>query len=174
MRRPMSIVRTQQGCITMQRILDAFSPQDKEAFFVTVRANFMEYLLDPFGNYIIQYMLSEGNRNENSRTIGRYCRGQMHTLVCHKYASNVIEKCFGHIAPELQSQMIGELFNAQEDVLRRILTDNSANYVVQAAIRNADAADASRISCVVAPLLPSVPYGRKIHQRIQKRLAELQ
>ena len=170
MNRPMQLVRTQQGCITLQRILDVCSAQEKEQFFALVRSDFLTYTLDPFGNYVVQYMLKEGDQVANSDILATCRRGQVHNMVCHKYASNVIEKCFGFVTPELQHDIIEEMFMAPDFAVSRILTDSSANYVVQAAIRAASQRDIQMISQRLAPLLPTIPYGKKIQQKINRRM----
>ena len=116
------------------------------------------------------YMLREGNQVANSAAVEHSFAGRLHHIACHKYASNVVEKCFGCITPCLQHNFIEELFLGTDSAVLQLLTDRSANYVVQAAIAAASVREVAMVNNRLKALLPLIPYGEKIQQRINRRL----
>jgi hypothetical protein len=171
MSNPAAIVRTQQGCITAQRILDHVSKAEKEQFFAFVRSNFNSYAQDPFGHYIVEYMVAEGDQVENSAVMLHCWGGQFYAVSCHKNACTVIEKCFGLVTPELQHRIVEELFSVSQDALLSLLRNQHANYVIQAAIRTASHREIMLIHQRAFHLLATVPNGKKIQARLERRLA---
>ena len=51
-----------------------------------------DLICDQYGNYVIQHVLSAGRPGDVS-AIMRTISGDMLRLSCHKFASNVVERC---------------------------------------------------------------------------------
>jgi len=168
--RCLEICTTQQGCISMQRALDRCSHEDREAIFAIIAANCVELSMDPYGNYLVQYLLSSNNSEALSTIIPQAFANSMIALCCNKFSSNVVEKCLHHLAPQAQHAMICALFNAPNDQILHLLQDSFGNYIVQTTIAVATYRDLWAISEKLAPLLHQVPYGQKLEARLVKRL----
>jgi pumilio RNA-binding family len=98
------------GCRVIQKVLSKFNIKDSKRIveFLTSKEQFHNLVLDQFGNYLIQTVLelskevkespdkvdqSIQSLYEDARlTIYAHLHGQIVTLSCHKFASNVIEK----------------------------------------------------------------------------------
>jgi hypothetical protein len=164
------IVCTQQGCITAQRILDHRTPEERERVFDILRLNLLASSCDPFANYVVQYMFDHGDVLLNSRAVAAHFTGSMVWLSSQKYASNAVEKALEHVSFDLQRALIQEILTAPDDVIFSLLLDSFANYILQAVVRIAPHRDIGLIAQRFLPLLRRVPYGRKMEQRILRRL----
>ena len=82
-------------------------------------------LQDPFGNYVVQYVLDLGQGDATGR-IMKQLEGHYPELSQQKFSSNVVEKCL---------KLSGiELADARERVIREILTSNMLPRLLQVSI----------------------------------------
>lgn len=167
MKRCRDIAMTQQGCISMQRTLDRCEDVQRKELFAVIALYCVEFAMDPFANYVVQYMLETGKM---SVELYYAFAGSIAILCCNKFSSNVIEKCLYHWTPELQHAVLGEIFGSTDADLIDLLQDSFGNYIVQSAIALATFKDLWEISNRLAPLLSLVPYGQKIEAKIMRRL----
>jgi len=56
-------------------------------------------LTDQYGNYVIQHVMESGIPAHKSKIV-HATRGRVQELSCHKFASNVMEKCVQNCTPE--------------------------------------------------------------------------
>lgn len=167
MTRCRDIAKTQQGCISIQRTLDRCNDVQRKELFAVIAVHCVEFAMDPFANYVVQYMLETGKM---SVELYYAFAGSIVPLCCNKFSSNVIEKCLYHWTPELQHAVLREIFTASDVELIELLQDSFGNYIVQSSIALASYKDLWEISTRLAPLLPLVPYGQKIESKIMRRL----
>jgi len=167
MKRCRDIAKTQQGCISIQRTLDRCDDVHRKELFAVIAIHCVEFAMDPFANYVIQYMLETGKM---SVEIYYAFAGHFIPLCCNKFSSNVIEKCLYHWSPELQHAVLSEIFSAPDHDVLALLQDSFGNYIVQSSIALASFKDLWEISSRLAPLLPMVPYGQKVESKILRRL----
>ena len=80
------------GCCVLQRCLDHAPELQREPIIAAVVSNARKLVLDPFGNYVVQYVL-ELKRPQLTRGIGQALQGSFAELSLQKFSSNVIEKC---------------------------------------------------------------------------------
>jgi hypothetical protein len=69
---------------------------------------------DPFGNYVVQYVLELGH-SEATESIMRQLCGHYPELAQQKFSSNVVEKCLklgGQSLAEMRERVIRELLNS--------------------------------------------------------------
>lgn len=73
-----------------------------------VVAHARKLVLDPFGNYVVQYVL---DLKEHDLTLGvaRALRGSFAELSVQKFSSNVIEKCLNSQATEVRTRRTAQL-----------------------------------------------------------------
>ena len=79
-------------------------------------------LQDPFGNYVVQYVLDLGQGDATGR-IMKQLEGHYPELSQQKFSSNVVEKCLKLSGPLLA--------DARERVIREILTSNMLPRLLQ-------------------------------------------
>ena len=76
---------------------------------------------DPFGNYVVQYVLELGHPEATAAIMRQLC-GHYADLAQQKFSSNVVEKCLklgGSGLAELRERVIRELLSSP--VLHRLL-----------------------------------------------------
>ena len=79
---------------------------------------------DPFGNYVVQYVLELGHPEATAAIMRQLC-GHYADLAQQKFSSNVVEKCLklgGSGLAELRERVIRELLSSP--VLHRLLQVN--------------------------------------------------
>ena len=79
-------------------------------------------LQDPFGNYVVQYVLDLG-QGEATGCIMKQLEGHYPELSQQKFSSNVVEKCLKLSGPNLA--------DARERVIREILSSNMLPRLLQ-------------------------------------------
>ena len=116
------------GCCVLQRCLDHARDEQRVPIIAMVVHHAKKLVLDPFGNYVVQYVL-ELKRGELTRSIAQALQGAFAELSLQKFSSNVIEKCLHAGDPMVVSIVTREITHAKS--LGQLLHDPFANYVVQ-------------------------------------------
>jgi hypothetical protein len=87
------------GCCVLQRCIDFAIDAQRFQIVAEIAANalsLVQVLLinkDPFGNYVVQYVLDLGNSRHSAKVIEPFV-GNVCLLSTQKFSSNVIEKVF--------------------------------------------------------------------------------
>lgn len=135
--------------------------------------NSLTLVQDPFGNYVVQYILGLHEPKANSMII--HCMlGRLNVLSRQKFSSNVVEKCLHLGTTEDKNRVIMELADTRS--LGELLRDIYGNYVVQSALGVAQEPQLSHFLGAVRPLLPSLRasgQGRRIAQKLEKKYPQL-
>jgi hypothetical protein len=121
---------------------------------------------DPFGNYVVQYIL-DLDEAAFTKPLCENFFGRIPALSKQKFSSNVIEKCLRTAEMDTKRIMVEEMFMGNE--LERMLRDSFANYVVQTAMEYADPTTKGRLVDAIRPILPLIkqtPHGRRIASKI--------
>lgn len=182
------ICKNRQGCCIIQKCLQNAPKQYCASIISKVLSNSLKLVQDPFGNYVIQFLLdrkadsrgakASGAAEDDESTTQNYTnqiiRQLLHhvaELSCNKFSSNVIEKCLRRSSPDVRQLLVDEL--TEPHVLPKLLTDNFANYVIQTAISTASSEDQfTQLRDSIIPLqelLKNSPYGVKIEGKLSKR-----
>jgi hypothetical protein len=164
------VARTQQGCIVIQRVLDCASPERRKAIYDTVQRNVAAYSMDPYANYVAQYMFEVGDKESNSHCVIHYLKGSIMQLACDKYASNVVEKALHFTTPEAQHAMVTELYDTTPERLMNMIQDSYGNYIIQSTIALCGLKDVWYVAEKLHPVLHMTPYGYKIASKLERRL----
>ncbi|KAF2858487.1 ARM repeat-containing protein [Piedraia hortae CBS 480.64] len=156
------------GCCVLQRCIDHASGMQKRNLVDKVIANAYSLVQDPFGNYVVQYILdlSEPTFTE---PLCRSFLGNVAFLSKQKFSSNVVEKCIRCASDETRRAIVQEIVNPAE--LNGLLRDSFANYVVQTAMDSADEESKALLMESVRPILPGIrqtPYGRRIQSKLNE------
>ncbi|KAG5456472.1 MAG: armadillo-type protein [Olpidium bornovanus] len=148
------------GCCVLQRCIDHASDAQKIQLVTEITCNALTLVQDPFGNYVVQYVLDLGDARF-SETIVRRFIGNVSLLSVQKFSSNVMEKvgglelgvpvenrglpvdecsanchCIRVTDNETRWRLIDEMLNQER--LDKLLRDSYGNYVVQTALDYAD------------------------------------
>lgn len=154
------------GCCVIQRCLDHSSGPQRVRLVGQITDNAFPLVQDPFGNYVMQYILDLKDMRFIHPIIDLF-KGQIAALSKHKFSSNVIEKLLRNSDGPSARAVIDEMLVGNE--LERMLRDSYANYVVQTAMDVADQTTRRRIIDIIRPILPSMrqtPHGRRIAGKI--------
>ncbi|EMC96590.1 hypothetical protein BAUCODRAFT_24332 [Baudoinia panamericana UAMH 10762] len=156
------------GCCVLQRCIDHASGLQKGALVDQVINNAFALVQDPFGNYVVQYILDLGEPCFTEPLCQSFAH-QVAYLSKQKFSSNVVEKCIRCATGNVRRAVILEIAEPRE--LAMLLRDSFANYVVQTAMDFADEETKNLLMENVRPILPSIrhtPYGRRIATKLQE------
>ncbi|KPA79810.1 putative PUF1 [Leptomonas pyrrhocoris] len=185
------ICKNRQGCCIIQKCLQHAPEPYHTTIINTVLSNSLKLVQDPFGNYVVQFILDKqqdinGSRKEIDDEDGgssapnytnQIIRQMLHhvaELSCNKFSSNVIEKCLKTSSSDVRQLLVDEL--TEPHVLPKLLTDSFANYVIQTAISTvSDDGQFTQLRDAIMPLqslLKNSPYGVKIESKLSRRHRE--
>jgi hypothetical protein len=161
------------GCCVLQRCIDHASGFQKVQLVRQITANAFHLVQDPFGNYVVQYILDLNDPSfTNPLCVG--FSGKISELSKQKFSSNVIEKCIRCADHTTKRIMIEELMN--QDELEKLMRDSYGNYVIQTALEFAPPDLCLHLIESMRPILPAIrqtPYGRRIQSKVQERESRL-
>jgi len=161
------------GCCVLQRCLDSASGEQQRALVGTIIFHALELMQDPYGNYVVQYVLDHGRQTE-AWAVAQKCIGSVVLLSTQKFSSNVMEKCMEKANDQLLNSIVLEL--SAPTSLLRLLLDQFANYVIQRAISVAPVDIARYLVESIRPhlnVLKDSSGGRKIIAKITKRFPKI-
>lgn len=150
------------GCCVLQRCIDHASGEQRARLIAQITANAFSLVQDPFGNYVVQYILDLSEPHFTEPLCQTFL-GNIPPLSKQKFSSNVIEKCLRTAEYKMRRLMVDEMLSPAE--LEKMLRDSFANYVVQTAMDFADPETRNRMTEAIRPILPSIrqtPHGRRI------------
>ncbi|WWD18014.1 hypothetical protein CI109_102461 [Kwoniella shandongensis] len=156
------------GCCVLQRSIDHASPAQRMQLVTEIIFNSLYLVQDPFGNYVIQYIL-DLNDARFSEPLIRTFIGNVCSLSVQKFSSNVVEKCIRVADPEVRKVLVGEVLNRSR--LEKLLRDSYGNYVIQTILDYCDIAQRMVLVECIRPILPSIrntPYGKRIQSKLAR------
>jgi len=161
------------GCCVLQRCLDHAPEMHRGPIIGLVVSNAKKLVLDPFGNYVVQYVL-ELKSAELTRGIANALVGAFAELSLQKFSSNVIEKCLQAGDMHVIATVTREITSAKS--LGQLLHDPFANYVLQTLLTVGGEAEAALLLEKLQPhlkTLRSTLYGKRIHAKLLRRFPHL-
>eukprot|EP00760_Papus_ankaliazontas_P005304 PhM_4_TR12498/c0_g1_i1/m.28478 len=162
------IGRNQQGCCVVQRLLDAVDNRCKAEMIAMVLQVCNELVSDPYGNYIVQYVLDLNKEYICVQLASQFLK-ELRLLAANKYSSNVVEKCLATCPPDVRDLMILEMCIG--DTAAALLQDEYGNYVVQTALKLATPAQFDLLRDAIEPYLATMG-AEHVRKRIEARLKE--
>ncbi|KAJ2720030.1 hypothetical protein GGI07_004868 [Coemansia sp. Benny D115] len=156
------------GCCVFQRCIDHATNKQKEQLVAVIIEEALTLVQDPFGNYVVQYVLDLGVSEFSEPLIRRFV-DHICGLSVQKFSSNVMEKCIRIASAETRKMLIAPLL--QREKLEMLMRDSYGNYVVQTALDFADQNQRMDIIEAILPLLPLIrqtPYGKRIYIKLQR------
>nr|CCA21998.1 conserved hypothetical protein [Albugo laibachii Nc14] len=161
------------GCCVLQRCLDAANVTQKKELIAQVEYHAMKLMQDPYGNYVVQYVLDACTAEE---AIGIMMKplGHVFELSIQKFSSNVVEKCLEKAPERIRRRYVEELIVCAK--MQRLLQDQFANYVVQRALCVCAESQCMALVAAICPHLSAMKNssnGRRISARIEKRFPQM-
>lgn len=157
------------GCCVLQRCLDAANGTQKREVIAQVERQAMKLMQDPYGNYVVQYVLDSCTAEEAYGVIVKPL-GHIFELSVQKFSSNVIEKCLEKAPERVRQSYLKEITSCPK--LAKMLQDQFANYVVQRALCVCSEEQCLQLVKAIRPHLAQMKNtsgGRRITARILKR-----
>lgn len=154
------------GCCVLQRCIDHAVGDQKAWLIGQISDNAYRLVQDPFGNYVIQYIL-DLNEPAYTEPLVMMFKGNVCALSRHKFSSNVIEKCLRCAQEPAKEMLVEEMLRPAE--IGKLVRDPFSNYVIQTALDYSKPATRQRLVDAIRPVLPeirSTPYGRRILSKI--------
>ncbi|XP_062213547.1 uncharacterized protein LOC133914461 [Phragmites australis] len=121
------------GCCVLQRCISIARGGYQAKLVVEVCAHGFELAQDPFGNYVVQYVLEQKIPSANAHLASQF-EGRYVYLSKQKVSSNVVEKCLKFFSDDEKSVIVRELIGGSH--FEQLLQDPYANYVIYTALLN--------------------------------------
>ena len=166
------------GCCVVQRCLDFGDETQRNELCDKIVENSFELTMNPYGNYVIQYILTKEREKENpdfkyTKKIVDVLKLNAIDLSLNKFGSNVVESILR--TPAVSDVMISKILNSNDESgLSKLLHDSYGNYVLQTAldvVKDSNSSLFSLLSESLKPLLVgqirNTPHGRRIAALIQ-------
>lgn len=159
------------GCCVLQRCLDHGNEEQRAELCAKLLTNIDHLTLDPFGNYVVQYIISKETEQRNFKftfQIVQSLKTKVTELSLHKFGSNVVEKILR--TPEVSDILVVQLLSLRgETDVQALLNDGYGNYVLQTMLdvthQNNQYLHRNLVD-IVRPLLVgpirNTPHGRRI------------
>lgn len=161
------------GCCLYQRCMDYMNHHNKLSLARSVIGNIFDLIQDPYGNYAIQYVLDLEDsflinfiidkilNERQSREICEFC--------CHKFSSNVIEKCI-RLSNRHQRSMLITIITENVD---KLIEDPFGNYVLQTSLDFAEESQKDILFHLIDQkmhLIENMPHGKKLYSKIHREI----
>ncbi|XVF67484.1 hypothetical protein PTKIN_Ptkin10aG0125100 [Pterospermum kingtungense] len=166
----LEIATDKSGCCVLQQCLSLAKAEDKEHLLAEITTNALVLSENPFGNYVVQYVIREMNQPHVTSNIIVQLGGCYSSLSMSKYGSNVVERCLNHAGEEFRARIIAEIMH-DPDFLK-VLQDPYGNYVVQSALHVSKGDLHNALVAFIQhhyPFLHSHPFGNKVLARTKWR-----
>ncbi|VVB11606.1 unnamed protein product [Arabis nemorensis] len=155
------IATHRHGCCVLQSCISNSEGVQHERFVAAIARHSLHLSQDPFGNYVVQYLIDQkvpsGNLLYQFRT--HYAE-----LAAQKFSSHVVEKCLINY-PESRGEIVRELLSVPK--FEHLLQDPFANYVIQTALSVTKGSVHARLVDKVyrCGKLRSSPYCKKLFSK---------
>ncbi|KAJ0988608.1 hypothetical protein J5N97_006964 [Dioscorea zingiberensis] len=159
------IATHRHGCCVLQRCIAHSVGEHRLRLVSEVSANGLLLSQDPFGNYVVQFILDSKNQSVIMILASQF-EGNYVQLSMQKFSSNVVEKCLKVFGEEGRAKIIAELLSVHH--FEQLMQDPYANYVVQSALVNSKGPLHTALVEAIRPhasVLRTSPYCKRIFSR---------
>jgi len=118
----LEIATNKFGCCAIQKYLQLYP---SEAIIKKIILHTEELIINIYGNYVIQFIISLNDQDYNMQIIEKF-KKNICFLSKQKFSSNVIERCFDHCLPSVKNILINYI--CEEKVVEELLLDMYGNY----------------------------------------------
>ena len=161
-----SIAMNKQGCCVLQRCLEYASPEQHKALVSTILDAALDVVEDPYGNYVVQYVLESDEVEINDR-IGLMFLPAISRLAINKFSSNVMERVLRRTSQHVKDKYCEALCDL--NTATRLLSDDYGNYVVQTALTTGSPQHVETLTQTIRPVLHTIrnaPYAKKLEAKM--------
>ena len=154
------------GCCILQKLMDGPNKKLKYDLINNLLENCFVLIIDQFGNYVIQSILTL-NEKESSSAIAMKVCDNLPYYSKHRYSSNVIEKCFDFCDKKVRKKLIEKI--CSPEIITDLILDEHGNYVIQKALFYSDSKEKEIILNNIVLLIPKIrntPFGEKLINRL--------
>ena len=123
-----AVATHRHGCCVLQRCIDSASDEQKMQLVNEVIRNALPLVKDPFGNYVVQYVLDLPFPGIAARLV-RTLKGHIAELSMQKFSSNVMEMIVKKSDSVTRDEIINDIIHF--DNFKSLISDPYANYVIQ-------------------------------------------
>jgi len=118
----LDIAMNKFGCCAIQKYLQLFPNQN---IVNKIIANTEELIINVYGNYVIQFVISMKNQEYNCAIVEKF-KNNISYLSKQKFSSNVIERCFDYCKESAKTILINYI--CEEKIVSELLMDMYGNY----------------------------------------------
>ncbi|KAL0796419.1 hypothetical protein Bca101_067796 [Brassica carinata] len=122
------IATHRHGCCVLQCCVSNSVGDQRERLVNEISRNSLQLSQDPFGNYVVQYLIEQ---KVSAAKLLMQFRMHYAELATQKFSSHVMEKCL-RIYPESRAEIVRELLSVPN--FEHLLHDPFGNYVIQTAL----------------------------------------
>eukprot|EP01062_Namystynia_karyoxenos_P023805 TRINITY_DN19221_c0_g1_i1.p1 TRINITY_DN19221_c0_g1~~TRINITY_DN19221_c0_g1_i1.p1 ORF type:complete len:774 (+),score=235.41 TRINITY_DN19221_c0_g1_i1:115-2436(+) len=159
--RVFDVATDKNGVIALSRAIECATAPQMQAITEEMLAKVRPLSRHPYGNYIVQHLLSLGNPARNA-FIRDSVIGELADLSMQKHSSPVVESCFKHGSADDRQMLVNALCTLDRRVLAAIVSDQYGNYVIQTILANATNEQMAQLDYAIRPLLAQSPYRKHI------------
>ena len=164
----LTISKHRRGNVFLQNYLTSLYPKNlRQNLIQSLMTNCLILIIDPIGNYIIQYLLTLEDTditlniiNKIINNIAFYCK--------HRYANYVVEKIFKHSNYTQKQNLISKL--STQEIISDLAFDQHGNFIILKALKFADKNKRNIILNIIDSLKPKIkemPQGQKFLNKIE-------
>jgi len=162
------------GCRVIQRMLEHCYPDLKE-LTEPVLDELMSYAeqlaKDQYGNYVLQHVLQHSNPDARDAIVDVVARNIL-AFSKHKFASNVVERCFVATQTKQRDILLSAVVGNQESSpLVSMVRDQYGNYVIQKMLETLNVPQRNKLIRKISEYVPNIrkiAFGKHIVAKIEK------
>ncbi|XP_047083761.1 pumilio domain-containing protein C4G8.03c-like [Lolium rigidum] len=157
------------GCCVLQKCITSARGENQAKLIVEVCAHAFQLAQDPFGNYVVQYVLDQRIPSANAHLASQF-EGSYVYLSKQKVSSNVVEKCLKVFSDEDKAAIVFDLISVPH--FEQLLQDPFANYVIHTALVNSRGHVHNALVEAIRPheeALRTSPCCKRISRAISRR-----
>lgn len=158
------------GCRVIQRVLEHCDLEQKRPVLKELMQWTDDLARDQYGNYVLQHVLQHSK--EQSHQIVQKVAKNILRFSKHKFASNVVERCFISAHDDHKFTLLNAVVGTAEDSpLVAMVRDQYANYVIQKMLETLNPAHRSKLVRKITEYVPNlrkIAFGKHIVQKIEK------
>lgn len=158
------------GCRVIQRMLEHWDRELKAPLLDELMTYAEQLAKDQYGNYVLQHVLQ--HTRIHSSAIIRSVAENMLPFSKHKFASNVVERCFSTADVGQRDCLLDAVIGNQESSpLVSMVRDQYGNYVIQKMLETLSPQQRNRLIRKIGEYVPNIrkiAFGKHIVLKIEK------
>jgi len=166
-----------QGCLVLQKCFHRQLDPQLVALGEEVAQHATKLAQDPFGNYVVQHVLTTFQNHPVQNLIAHNMKHDFVKLATQKFSSNVVEHCFKVVDEATRSELIDELVAEGSQRLTHVAKDQYGNYVVQKMLATCSKPQLEKVCLALKSSLEDLEAsgqnGRRIVANLKKTCPQL-